>query len=131
MLTEYIEEKIINSDDFNEKMIKDNPPPELHILLNKYLSDKKMKKADFIRKLNIDRNYGYWILSGKRLPTRNCLIQMSLILGLDAEQINYLLRLAGKSPLYVRNMFDAKVFYVINHRMDYLDALEFIWDGAV
>ncbi len=131
MLTKEIEEKISKFNSFNEKMIEDNAPPELHVLLNKYLSDKKMKKSDIIRKLNIDRNYGYWILSGKRIPTRNCLIQMSLILGLDAEQINYLLRLAGKSPLYVRNMVDAKVFYAINHHMGYFDAVEFIWDGAV
>jgi len=129
--TKDIEEKLSKFNGFNEKMIEENAPPELHVLLNKYLSDKKMKKSDIIRKLNIDRNYGYWILSGKRIPTRNCLIQMSLILGLDAEQINYLLRLAGKSPLYVRNMVDAKVFYVLNHHMDYFDAIEFIWDGAV
>lgn len=129
--TKDIEEKISKYNGFNEKMIEDNAPPELHVVLNKYISEKKMKKSDVIRMLNIDRNYGYWILNGKRMPTRNCLIQISLILGLDVEQINYLLRLAGKSYLYVRNMVDAKVFYAINHHMDYFEAVDFIWDGAV
>lgn len=131
MQTKDIEEKISKYNGFNEKMIEDNAPPELHVVLNKYISEKKMKKSDVIRMLNIDRNYGYWILNGKRMPTRNCLIQISLILGLDVEQINYLLRLAGKSYLYVRNMVDAKVFYAINHHMDYFEAVDFIWDGAV
>lgn len=131
MLTKDIEEKLNKFNDFNEEMIKDNAPPELHVLLNKYISDKKMSKADVIRKLNIDRNYGYLILNGKRIPTRNCLIQISIMLGLDVEQIDYLLRLAGKSPLYVRNVVDARVFYAVKHHMEYFDAIDFIWDGAL
>ena len=131
MLTKDIEEELSKSSDFSENLIKDNAPPKLHELLNNYINEKKMTKAEVIRKLNIDRNYGYWILNGSRKPTRNCLIQLSLILGLDVEQINYLMRLAGKSPLYVRNAVDARVFYAINHHMDYFDAIEFIWSGAV
>lgn len=131
MLTKDIEEKLNRFNDFNEEMIKDNAPSEPHVLLNKYISDKKMSKSDVIRKLNIDRNYSYLILKGKRTPTRNCLIQISTILGLDMEQIDYLLRLAGKSPLYVRNVVEARVFYAVKHHMEYFDAIDFIWDGAL
>ena len=131
MLTKDIEEELSKSADFNEKLIENNTPPKLCELLNDYIDKKKMTKADVIRMLNIDRNYGYWILNGSRNPTRNCLIQLSLLLELNVEQINYLMRLAGKSPLYVRNAVDAKVFYAINHHMDYFDAIEFIWSGAV
>lgn len=131
MLTKDIEEKLNQSADFSEDLIEDNAPPKLHELLNHYINEKNMTKAEVIRKLNIDRNYGYWILNGSRNPTRNCLIQLSLILGLNVEQINYLMRLAGKSPLYVRNAADARVFYAVNHRMDYFDAIDFIWSGAV
>ncbi|MDE7289281.1 MAG: helix-turn-helix domain-containing protein [Oscillospiraceae bacterium] len=131
MLTKDIEEKLNRFNDFNEEMIENNAPPELHVLLNEYIADKKMTKADVIRKLNIDRNYGYLILNGKRTPTRNCLIRISIMLGLDIEQINYLLRLAEKAPLYVRNIVDARVFYAVKHHMEYFDAIDFIWDGAL
>lgn len=131
MQTKDIEKKLDNFNGFSQEMIEDNAPPKLHVLLNKYISDKKMTKADVIRKLNIDRNYGYLILNGKRTPTRNCLIQMSIMLCLDVEQIDYLLKLAGKSPLYVKNMVDAKVFYAVKHHMNYFDAIDFIWDGAL
>ena len=67
------------------------------------------------------------MFNGTRTPTRNCLIRISLILKLDAERINYLLRLAGKPPLYVRNLVDVKVFYAVKHNMEYLDAVDFIW----
>lgn len=130
MLTKDIEKELSKPKAFSEELIDDNAPPKLHELLNKYINEKKLTKAEVIRKLNIDRNYGYWILGGTRKPTRNCLIQLSLILGLDVEQINYLMQLAGKSPLYVRNAVDARVFYAINHNMDYLDAIDFIWSGV-
>lgn len=131
MLTKDIEEELSKSEIFSENLIDGNAPPKLHELLNKYIEEKNMTKAEVIRKLNIDRNYGYWILNGTRKPTRNCLIQLSLILGLDVEQINYLMKLAGKPPLYVRNPLDARFFYAISHNMDYSNAVEFIWGGAV
>lgn len=131
MKTTDLENELRKAGDFNEGMIENNAPPELHILLNQYIDDKNLSKADVIRKLNIDRNYGYQILKGSRIPTRNCLLQLSLILGLDEAQISELLRLAGKSPLYVRNVVDARVFYAVNHHMEYFEAIDFIWGGSI
>lgn len=131
MKTTDLENELRKAGDFNEGMIENNAPPELHILLNQYIDDKNLSKADVIRKLNIDRNYGYQILKGSRIPTRNCILQLSLILGLDEAQISELLRLAGKSPLYVRNVVDARVFYAVNHHMEYFEAIDFIWGGSI
>ena len=127
MLTSELEEKLNNSVSFDEKLIESNAPPRLADLLSAYINERKIKKSSIIRILNVDRNYGYQILNGTRTPTRNCLIQISLILKLEAEQISYLLRLAGKSPLYVRNTVDAKVFYAAKRHMEYNDAVDFIW----
>ncbi len=131
MKTTDLEEELRRAEDFNEGMIENNAPPELHILLNKYIDEKALSKAEVIRKLNIDRNYGYQILKGSRIPTRNCLLQLSLMLELNESQISDLLRLAGKSPLYVRNVVDARVFYAVNHHMEYFEALDFIWGGSI
>ena len=127
MLTAELEERLKNSGGFNKELVENNSPPELTDVLSKYIDEKKISKAKVIRILNIDRNYGYQILNGTRAPTRNCLIQIALILKLDTAQINYLLRLAGKPPLYVRNLVDAKVFYAVKHNMDYLEAVDLIW----
>lgn len=74
MKTTDLEEELRRAEGFNEGMIENNAPPELHILLNKYIDEKALSKAEVIRKLNIDRNYGYQILKGSRIPTRNCLL---------------------------------------------------------
>lgn len=129
MLTTDLEEELKKPGAFNERTIENNAPPELTDVLSKLMNEKKIKKADVIRILNVDRNYGYQILNGTRIPTRNCLIQIALILKLDTDQISHLLQLAGKSPLYVRNIVDAKVFYAVQHKMEYYDAVDFIWDS--
>lgn len=134
MITKNIEEELCRLEDFSEELedlIEKNAPPKLHELLNHYMDEKKMSKTDVVRALNLDRNYAYKILNGTRTPTRNCIIQLSLLFGLDVEKTNFLLRLAEKSPFYVRNTVDAKVFYAIKHNMTYLEAIDFIWSGAV
>ena len=127
MLTTELEERLNNAGGFDEEMIENNAPPRLSEVLCEHIGEKGLNKAEVIRILNVDRNYGYQILNGTRLPTRNCLIQIALILKLGTDRINYLLRLAGKSPLYVRNPLDAKVFYAAKHNMEYFEAVDFIW----
>lgn len=129
MKTVKIKEALENGEEYDEGMISKNPPPKLHILLNQYLDEKGLTKADVIRRLNVDRNYGYQVFNGKRIPTRNILIQLSLMLGLDIEQTDYLLRLADKPMLYVRNPVDARVFYSIKHGFSFEKAVPFIWEG--
>lgn len=131
MVTKDLENKLRGTGDFDENMIEDNAPPELYVLINQYMDEKQISKADLIRTLNIDRNYGYQILKGTRIPTRNCLIQIALALSLNAEQIDTLLRLADKSPLYVRNIVDARVFYALAHHMEYYEAIDFIWGETI
>lgn len=131
MQTSDLEEKLDSADNFDKEMIESNQPPELAVVLNSYIEEKKMTKADVIRILNVSRNYGYQILNGKRPATRNLLLQISLILKLDIDQINLLLRLAEKPQLYVRNLVDARVFYAVKHHMEYFDAMDFIWGKTI
>lgn len=129
MKTANIKEELESNKDYDEKIIVDNAPPKLHDMLNDYLKAEKLTKADIIRRLNIDRNYGYQVFNGKRIPTRNLLIRLALMFELDVEQTDYLLKLAGKPMLYVRNVVDARAFYSIKHHMSYEKAAVFIWDG--
>lgn len=127
MITKDIEKELERNNRYSETMIGENAPSVLCDEIKRFMSEKNVSKADMIRLLNIDRNYGYLILKGARIPTRNCLIQMGLILRLAVDQINRLMLLADKSILYVRNPVDAKVFYAIKHNMEYYDAIDFIW----
>ena len=91
------------------------------------MKEKKVTRAELIRRLNVDRNYGYQLLNGTRIPTRENIIRIALLLRLTVDQLQQLLRAAGKSALYVRDIPDAKAYYALTHDMEYDDALLFIW----
>ncbi len=128
MKTSQLEEWLSTCEVFDESLIKQNGCLDLCSMINGYMDERGISRAELIRRLNIDRNYGYQLLNGTRIPTRNHLIQIGLLLGLDTERFQQLLKTAKKKPLYVRDLFDAKVFYAVKHKMDFERAMEFIWN---
>ena len=128
MLTEDLERMIREEKDFDEQLVMGNKAPDIHILINKYIAEKNAAHADIIRNLNVERCYGYQLLNGKRIPTRIQLIKIGLLLKLELDEIQKLLKVAGKEILYVRNVTDAKVIHAIEHELPYDAACEFIWD---
>ena len=113
---------------FNEQAILDSKLPDIHILINKYIAEKDLSHADIIRKLNVERSYGYQLLNGNRVPTRVQIIKLCIIMKLTFEETQKLLRAAHKEMLYARSMTDAKAIYAIEHKLDFDSACEFIWD---
>lgn len=123
-----LERKIREEQIFDEETVLNNKAPDIHILLNKYLAEKNASHADVIRLLNVERCYGYQLLNGKRVPTRVQLIKIGLILKLSFEEVQRMLKIAGKEILYARNVTDARVIYSIERGLDYEKACEFIWE---
>lgn len=129
MSTSDIEKELERDEKFDEELIKENLCPELKIFLNDCMERVGISRADLIWVLGMDRSYGYQILNGTRIPTRECLIRIGLLLGLSVEDFQRMLNIAGRPSLYVKNMFDAKVFYAIKHKMSYETAVAFIWEN--
>lgn len=130
MLTSDIEKKLEKNGKFDENLIKENLCPDLRDFLSICMEHAGISRADCISALDLDRSYGYQILNGTRIPTRDCLIRIGLLLGLSAEDFQRMLNIAGRRSLYVKNMLDAKVFYAIKHKMNYKDAVAFVWENA-
>lgn len=128
MLTEDLERILREEKDFDEQLVLNNKSPDIHILINKYIAEKKAAHADIIRKLNVERCYGYQLLNGKRVPTRIQLVKIALLLKLTLDETQKLLRAAGKEVLYARNLTDAKIIHVIEHDLPFDEACEFIWE---
>lgn len=130
MLTSDIEKKLERDENFDDELIKENLCPELKDFLTGCMERAGISRAELISTLDMDRNYGYQVLNGTRIPTRECLIRIGLLLGLSVEDFQRMLNIAGRSSLYVKNMFDAKVFYAIKHKMSYETAVDFIWENT-
>lgn len=111
----------------NMKVIEDNAPPTLSEYIVECLKEKGVKRSELIRALDIDRNYGYQILNGTRIPTRRQIIHIGLFLGSDVSQVQRMLTLGERDVLYVRRPEDAKIVHCLEHHMEYEKACEFIW----
>lgn len=109
------------------KVIKDNPPPEFSEYVIERLKERNIKRSVLIRVLNVDRNYGYQILNGTRVPTREQIIHIALFLGLDYPSAQKMLTLAKRDCLYVRRREDARIVHCLEHHLPYEKACEFIW----
>ncbi len=123
-----LEKKLREENCFDENAVIENKAPDIHILLNKYIAEKDVPHTEIIRRLNVERSYGYQLLNGRRVPTRTQLIKIGLILKLNFEEVQRMLKIAGKEILYARNIIDARIIYSIEHKVDYEKACEFIWE---
>lgn len=127
MKTSQLEKRLGTDEEFDEELIRENVCPDFCDAIAEYMKKRGVSRAELIKRMNIDRNYGYQLLNGTRNPTRNHIIQIGLLLGLDIDSFQKLLKTARKKPLYVRDMFDARVFYAVKHKMSFEKAMEFIW----
>ncbi len=98
-------------------MSTDYQVPELRYWLSSLLKERGMAVKDAIRACNLERTYGYQLFNGTRRPTRAVLLRLSLVLELREEEVQRLLKLAGRPVLYARNRADAAVLYGLNHHM--------------
>lgn len=123
-----LERKIREELTFDEETVLNNKAPDIHIMINKYIAEKNVPHTEIIRKLNVERSYGYQLLNGKRTPTRVQIIKIGIMLKLDFRELQQMLKIAGKEILYAKNLTDARVIYSVEHGLEYEKACEFIWE---
>lgn len=92
---------------------KDYACPSITVYLNDLLIAHKIEKKEIIRKLGLDRVYGYQILNGTRKPPRRILIRLAMLLKLSPEETNRLLKIGRKEILYPRIPEDAMAILVL------------------
>lgn len=128
MTTVDIELELRRMKDFNEELVRSNNAPSFCDYLNEELEKAGVNRSKLIHVLNLDRSYGYQILNGTRVPTRENIIKISLFSQFSLEQTQRLLTLAQRCELYVRRPLDAKIVYCLEHKLPFKNAVHFIWD---
>ncbi len=89
---------------------------DIHDLLRDVLKEKNVEVKTAIDSLLLDPSYGYQIFNGRRKPTRIILIRFAILLGMNLEETQHLLKLGQKQELYPRIRFDAAIIYGIEHQ---------------
>lgn len=90
---------------------RDFTPPSAADYLQSLLLDRGLRPMDVIRRCNLDRSYGYQLLNGTRIPSRDLILAMALELRFTEAETQRLLKLSGRPVLYARCRRDAAVLY--------------------
>ena len=96
--------------------------------LSSLLEKKQLKKADVIRKSNLDRIYGYQILSGVKTPSRDKVLALALGMELSLEETQDVLRIANYPQLYVKKLRDSAIIFSLHNRLSILEANELLFN---
>ena len=95
---------------------------------NDLCNKKNLKKSDLIFRSNINRTYGYQILSGDKKPSRDKIIQLCISANLTLKETNKCLILGNVNELYVKNPRDSILIFSINKNLSLFDINELLYD---
>lgn len=112
---------IKNKNELNQ-YIKSSKSKENSLELSEYILEscnaKGFKKNHIIKNANIYRTYGYEILSGKKLPSRDKLLQICIGNNFSLEEANRSLTLGKLGILYAKNPRDSIIIYALNNKLN-------------
>ncbi len=91
--------------------------------LNQLIMEKGLKKSTVISE-SLLPPYAYEIFSGKKMPSRDKMLQLCFGLHLDFEEAQHLLYVAGTSSLYAKNRRDSIIIHCLSHGKTIFDCNE-------
>lgn len=95
--------------------------------LEKILADKNLTKQEVIEHSGLNREYAYHIFSGKRKnPSRPKVLALAIAMGLNLDEVQYLLRYARHGVLYPRNQWDAVIISAIEQNLSVMQTNELL-----
>ena len=100
----------------------------LNEYLDKLLTEKNLTKKEVIERSGLNREYAYHIFSGlKKNPSRPKILALAMAMGLNLEEVQYLLRYAGLGLLYPRNQWDAIIISAVEQKFNVAQTNELLY----
>lgn len=83
--------------------------------LQQLLDKKGLKRAEVIRKANLNATFGYQVFTGARGAGRDTILQLVFAMELTLREANRLLQAGGVNGLYCKNRRDGIIIFCIEH----------------
>lgn len=90
--------------------------------LNKKMGERNLSTAQLFEAASTERSTGYKIMNGQLLPSRDSLLRVAFALGLDVNEVQYLLKVGRRAQLTPRDSRDAVILHCIIKHASLLDA---------
>ncbi|MCR5432580.1 MAG: hypothetical protein K6E95_08480 [Lachnospiraceae bacterium] len=127
-------EKSLSTEELLGRIFKENDPGKffkqnersfLMLSFSEYLNlwcKKNLEVPEHvIIRAGLEKSYGHQLFSGKRNPSRDTVLLLSIAMNADYKQAQEMLRIAGKSQLYPRIKRDAAIIYCLTNHKSLID----------
>ena len=94
-------------------------------------SERGEKHEAVIARAGIERTFGYRLFNGTRNPSRDTVLQIAFGFGLDCDETQQLLKVAGMSPLHPKVKRDAVVAYCLHNGRSLMDVQELLHNNGL
>lgn len=88
--------------------------PSFHEYVSGLLKERGIPAETIINRSGIERTYGHQLFNGTRKPSRDKVIQLAIAFGMNTDETQELLKIAGKPLLYPRIGRDCVLLYGIS-----------------
>lgn len=114
--------------DFSNELKESEKTISFSAYLLEKMQEKNIPPARLWELAHIQRNYGYQILNGTKLPGRDKVIALCLSLSLSLEETQRALALAGAGALYARRTRDSILIFSLKKGLSVTDTNILLYD---
>lgn len=111
---------------FLEEQADNMRPPTFDRHLAALMEERGLSPARLGELALLSRSFTYQLCSGVRAPSRDVVLRLALVLKLDPEETQRLLRSACRGALYPRVRRDAALIFALQRGMSLFDANELL-----
>lgn len=129
--TDTLVHSLSNADDFQTIFSETQPyiiDQTLKDYLAHWLNNKHVTKSAVLKEAGITEATGYQYFDGKRNPSREKMIALTIGLHLTLDETNELMKKTGYAQLYPKHPFDAVVIYGITHGLTIAEIDDYLYN---
>jgi len=92
--------------------------PSFHEYLSELISKHGIDAAQLSHAALLSRSFTYQICAGSRMPGRDIILRIAVVLSLSLDETQRLLKLANRGVLYPKIKRDSVIIYSLSNKFD-------------
>lgn len=100
--------------------------PDTSSYLSELLIKYNMTIQQVLEKAVISRSFGYQIFNGLRNPNRDILLRIAIVMKLNVDEVQRLLKISRRGELYPKIRRDAAIIFCMKNNCDLTDIVELL-----
>lgn len=114
----YMLENSRDLDDEWKKVLEQMNAPSFHEYLSELISERGIDAAKLAVMAVLSCSFTYQICAGTRMPGRDIILRISIVLSLSLDETQRLLKLANRGILYPKIKRDSVLIYALLNKYD-------------